>query len=148
MLKGDTKISIPGGDTTIDFIVENFTLSAETVIESYDKQEECVVNQPVCLTQASSSRDYMMIRTENIELIVTLDQKMYVYDKDEWVSARDLKKGMMLLSRHDDPCEITEVLRVRDEGLTRVFSLSVADQTNFYANGLLTHSPNTGACDE
>jgi intein/homing endonuclease len=80
--------------------------------------------------------------------VITLDQKVYVYDRDEWIQAKNIKRGMMLLSRHDDPCEVTDVLRVRDEGLTRVFSLSVADQTNFYANGILIHSPNTGACDE
>ena len=148
MLKGDTKISIPGGETTIDFIVENFTLSAETFIESYDPKDEKIVTQPVCLTQASSSKDYMMIRADDIELVITLDQKVYVYDRDEWIQAKNIKRGMMLLSRHDDPCEVTDVLRVRDEGLTRVFSLSVADQTNFYANGILIHSPNTGACDE
>ena len=144
MLKGDTKISIPGGETTIDFIVENFSLSADTIIESYDKEREAVVNQPVCLTQGSSNKDYMMIRTEDVELIVTLEQKVYVYDKDEWITASKLTKGMTLLARNDDPCEIIEVLRVRDEGLTRVYSLSVAEQPNFYANGILIHSPNTG----
>lgn len=144
MLKGDTKISIPGGETTIDFIVENFSLSADTIIESYDKEREAVVNQPVCLTQGSSNKDYMMIRTEDVELIVTLEQKVYVYDKDEWITASKLTKGMTLLARNDDPCEIIELLRVRDEGLTRVYSLSVAEQPNFYANGILIHSPNTG----
>ena len=84
MLKDDTKISIPGGDTTIDFIVNNFSLSAETVIESYDQENECVVNQPVCLTQASSNKDFMMIRTEKHELMITLDQKLYVYDESRW----------------------------------------------------------------
>ena len=144
MLKGDTKISIPGGETTIDFIVENFSLSADTIIESYDKEREAVVNQPVCLTQGSSNKDYMMIRTEEVELMVTLEQKVYVYDKDEWITASKLTKGMTLLTRDDDPCEIIELLRVRDEGLTRVYSLSVAEQPNFYANGILIHSPNTG----
>ena len=144
MLKGDTKISIPGGETTIDFIVENFSLSADTIIESYDKEREAVVNQPVCLTQGSSNKDYMMIRTEDVELMVTLEQKVYVYDKDEWITASKLTKGMTLLARNDDPCEIIELLRVRDEGLTRVYSLSVAEQPNFYANGILIHSPNTG----
>lgn len=148
MLKDDTKISIPGGDTTIDFIVNNFSLSAETVIESYDQENECVVKQPVCLTQASSNKDFMMIRTEKHELMITLDQKLFVYDESRWIAAKSLKKGMMLLSRDDDPCEVIELMHVRDEGLSKVYSLSVAEQTNFYANGILIHSPNTGACDE
>lgn len=148
MLKGETKISIPGGVTTLDFIVNNFSLSADTIIESYDRENERVVLQPVCLTQGSSNKDYLMIRTDETELMITLEQKVYVYDQDKFISANKLIRGMTLLNRQDEPEEVIELLRVREEGLTRVYSLSVAEQPNFFANGLLIHSPNTGVCDE
>jgi hypothetical protein len=147
MIKGNTDISVPGGVVTMDHIISTFTLSADFTIDSYDVKHESIATQPICSTKATSSKDFILIKTADTELMITLEHKVYLPAEDTWAFARDLKSGSILLSHNSGPVEVVEVLRVRDKASIRVYTLSLAEHCNYFANNILIHSQMGGDCD-
>lgn len=148
MILGTTNIGIPGGDVTMEHILESFTLSADHLVESYDmKTGECK-SQPICSTRASSSRDFMMIKTEDNELQLTLDHKIYVQNREEWVVSKNLRTGWHVLNREGEPVEIVDVVRLRRNEMLKVYTVALAEHSNYYANDILVHCQNVADCDE
>ena len=147
MIKGNTNISVPGGVVTIDHIISTFTLSAEFMIDSYDTKNKEIATQPICSTKATSSKDYILLQTADSELMITLEHKVYLPVENEWRYARDLKTGSVLLSHNGEHVEVVEALRVRDKTSVRVYTLSLAEHCNYFANDILVHSQMGGDCE-
>jgi hypothetical protein len=131
---------VPGGAVFMEHIISTFTLSAEFAIDSYDVKQKSVTTQPICSTKATSSKDYILIKTADTELMITLEHKVYLPIEDTWVFARDLKSGSTLLTHNNDRVEVVEALRVRDKASIRVYTLSLAEHYNYFANDILIHS--------
>ena len=147
MIKGNTNISVPGGVVAMDHIISTFTLSAEFTIDSYDTKKKEMTTQPICSTKATASKDYILIRTADSELMITLEHKVYLPAGNDWVFARDLKIGSELLSHDGEHVEVLEALRVRDKASVRVYTLSLAEHCNYFANNILVHSQMGGDCE-
>ena len=141
MILHDTIIDTPEGDATMKDIADTFTLSTDLEVNSYNIKKKRIDTGKIGLTKTTSSKDYVLLKTEDeTSLIITLDHKIFDADKEEWVRAQFFKPGNNVLTSDLTVAEIVETHRIRNDRADKVYTFSVPDYENYFANGILIHN--------
>lgn len=141
MILHDTAIHVPGDPQTIGEIVDEFTLTENTSVYTYDTKRKKIKESAIGLTKTTSSKDFILIKTEDDDnLIITLDHKVYDPILKTWTRAQELKCGQHVLNIELEHIRVNETHRIRNTRADKVYTFSVPDYSCFFANNILIHN--------
>lgn len=140
-LTGDTLVSTPDGDVRMDELVRRIASGEIQRVYSYNEQLGIVESKEVTwgeLTRRSAEIVELVLENGQV-LKLTPDHKVFTQNRG-YIEAKDLTEDDILIEiamESTRPVKIRSIRRVESED---VYDITVNDNHNFFANGLLVHN--------
>jgi len=142
MIPENTNISTSEDTLTIKELVDGFVTREKTDVISYNCKTCKNEPTPVISTRRSTTHDLVFIETDydEVKLIVTHDQRVYIKNKKEFQRPDKIKVGDEL--QHIDEIDVcvVKIHKIQNTLSDKVFTLIVDKNQNFYANDILIHN--------
>lgn len=141
MIPKTTVISVSGdgGVITIKETLDKFADTGDIHIMTYNHKKKKTELTQLSSTRSSSSKDFISIETElpDTNIILTPEQRVYCGDAGAYKRSMDLTTSCKLLHVSGEEVGITRVDHIRNKMTESVYSLILAENTNYFANGVL-----------
>lgn len=124
--------------------IEKLIINNKLETLTYNLKKKRFEVDPILEINKSKKRVYRL-RTEDNEVMITLDHKIYVKNKG-YKQTKDLRKGDILYDRELDEekkeffIKETKYLYKKREDVRDVYDINVEGNHNFFANNLLVHN--------
>jgi len=141
-ISGAAKIRTSTGLLRLDTLCKAVAANTKIDVLTYNEELKCVEYKPVTKAFDKGVRKTLCIRTKSgVTIVCTPDHKLLLVG-GSWVEAKDLLIGDNL--KTPESVEGTHrperVVEIAPHTETRVYDISVRDNHNFVANGLIVHN--------